>query len=247
MRILTPARVALLMLVTVGGLVAAYVAKGLNASDRPVTQIVVRDGPARTAPVGVEDPVRSEDPIPPEDSVRPEEREPRPLRVADGMRAVSISFDARSDFVDGRIAPGQHADVHLTPRAGDGPGGRVRGGMSVTLLKGVKVLAMDSAAAGEPQRGGHSVTLELTPRQANIVVLAEQYGPLKLSYNPEAVGETVVSVGSDDRATLDEILGWNRPIPKQSRPAPPSPPSNARGFVAESYRGTTRTLVRFGE
>lgn len=80
MKILTPARVAFLMLATIGTLVGTYVANRLRASDAPPREIVERVQPA----VPVETPPRA-----PRGSDRPSEKdEPLLLAAAERMQAA---------------------------------------------------------------------------------------------------------------------------------------------------------------
>lgn len=150
------------------------------------------------------------------------------LEVAEGMRAVAISVNESTGMVDGLIQPGEHVDIHFTPDPSSLPDDRSRGGLTMTLFRGVKILAINRGVAGSVANSGNSVTLELTPAQANIVNLARDKGKLALSLNPGGKGTGVVTVTDEDRVTLDEILGLKAPEP----PAKP--------FQTEIYRGASR-------
>jgi len=267
MRILTPARVTLLMLMIVGGLVAAYVAKGLMASDDTPPEIETRAVPMAVsdlqpgtvvteahlglgrmpvdelnehpgmllenrAIVGrvVKQPIQAGTPILSGQLYQPGEMPP--LQVGQGMRAVSVSLQDSVSLVDGRIQPGQYVDVHLTPNVDRGNTDRLQGGMTLTLFQGVRVLALSSGDAAAPGgRSGNSVTLELSPGQANIMILAARRGDITLSFNPEGPGQGGVGVNRDDRATLEEILGLTEP--KDST------------FETENFKGSARSTLRF--
>lgn len=267
MKILTPARVSLMMLLVVGGLVAAYVAKGLFASEQAPVKIETRAVPMAVAdlkpgtviteahiglgrmPVRelsnhpgmlldnrgiigrvVKAPVRAGTPILSQQLYLPGEHPA--LKVSAGMRAVSVSLSERVSLVDGRIRPGQYVDVHLTPQLSGQNDRRYQGGITMTLFKGVKLLAVSQQGAAR-SASRNSVTLELTPGQANIVILASSRGELTLSYNPEGAGVGGIGVPNENRATLEEILGL-RPVPQ-----PPQP------FTIEVYRGTSRNTIQF--
>lgn len=270
MKILTPARVTLLMLLVVGGLVGAYVAKGLFAADEAPVKVETRAVPMAVAdlkpgtviteshmglgrmPVSeiaqhpgmlldnrgivgrvVKAPIQAGTPIISQQLYQPGEQPP--LKVGEGMRAVSVSLGERVALVDGRIQPGQFVDVHMTPNAGGQNDRRFRGGITLTLFKGVKLLAVNSSSASgaAASRAGNSVTLELSPGQSNIMILAASRGGITLSYNPEGRGDGGVGVTDENRATLEEILGL------RDLPAPPKP------FVTENYKGTSRTTLEF--
>jgi pilus assembly protein CpaB len=246
------------MLLIVGGLVTAFVAKRMLAREDVVVRgeainipmaltdlkpgTVITDahiglGPAlpsqldrevlRTSRVVVgrivRNPIVRAQPIRTSDLYAPGERPP--LKVAEDMRAVSVALADETALVDGLIVPGQFADVHFTPSGDYGE----RGGMVMTLFKGVKVLAINrsqssTSAAG---RGANSVTLELTPAQANMLLLARDRGDINLTYRPDGPGSGGVAVGDENRAFLDEILGLAAP------------------FMTEIYAGAGRTANTF--
>jgi pilus assembly protein CpaB len=152
-----------------------------------------------------------------------------PLDVPSDMRAITVVMGDSGSVVDGLIQPQQFVDVHLTPSNNEDP--RLRGGTTMTLFKGVKVLAMNrSMSSSSVDRGGNSVTLELTPEQANILILADTAGNLTMSYNPNGKGTGGVTISDADRATLEEILNLD-PLAK------PTPP-----FQTEQFRGGSRAV-----
>lgn len=159
-----------------------------------------------------------------------------PIEVAPGHRAVSISLGQPVEMVDGLITPGQYVDVHFTP-SNTNNDERFRGGFTMTLFKGVKVLAINrSVRQGGVDQLDSTVTFELTPRQANVILLARGKGTVTLSYTPDQKkGDGGVAVASEDRATLEEILGL-APIPK------PDPPQYVD---SEIYKGGSRSALRF--
>lgn len=152
------------------------------------------------------------------------------LQVGEGMRAVSVGVGTTVAMVDGLIKPGEYVDVHLTPNERNDE--RTGGGLTLTLFEGVKVMAINrNFHVGDPEQGGNNVvTFELTPKQANILILAREKGLLTLTYNPEGPGDGGVTVEGEDRATLEEILGLESPEPP---------------FAAEQYRGGRRSVLRF--
>jgi pilus assembly protein CpaB len=189
----------------------------------------------------VKEPIQAATPIRSSQLYQPGEHPP--LAVGPGMRAVSISFSPRGSFVGGLLRAGEYVDVHLTPRLDDPSDGRFRGGLTITLLGGVRVLAVaDGGSGAESTRTDsiNTVTLELTPEQANMLILAREKGEIALSYNPDGKGSGGVALKNQDRATMEEILGLNRPD------APVSAPRlSARPFISQSYKGATRTTLQF--
>lgn len=152
-----------------------------------------------------------------------------PLQLGAGMRAVAIGLDDSTAAVDGLIRPGQFVDVHFTPASYRDQ--EQTGGLTMTLFKGVKVLAINrSTAGGSAPRGGNNVTLELSEEQSNILIQARSKGSLTLTYAPEGKGDGGVAVSRKDRATLDEILGLE-PL--------------AEPFTSEIYYGSGRSVLQF--
>ena len=255
----------MLMFVVVGGLIAAYVGKRLLATEEkpPVVRtrniptplgdlepgMVVTEAHLGVAPIRVTDleadmlvstrgivgqVVRER--IPALSSIRANQLFPvgehPPLEVEEGMRAVSIGLSENVAIVDGLLRPGQFADVHFTPENIDR-----FGGLTMTLFRGVKVIAINrSYVPASVEDVGNTVTFELTPEQSNILLLARGKGDISLTYNPEGKGTGGVTIGRDDRATLDEILGLE-PEPKPPVPVPP--------FESSIYRQTDRSTHFF--
>jgi pilus assembly protein CpaB len=151
-----------------------------------------------------------------------------PLEVERKMRAVSVSLSPLNSQLARFAKAGQFVDVHFTPKHAESPAGRNRGELTLTLLSGVRVLAV--AGADSKSDSPQSVTLEVTPEQANILILARNRGEIALSYNPDGQGTGGVPVMSQDRATLERILG--------QKPADPS-------FTSETYKGNVRSTLSF--
>jgi pilus assembly protein CpaB len=267
MKQLTPARLSMLMFMIVGGLIIAYLAKGLLAveerkaamAERRNVPMPIGDLPAGTmiteshlgmGPMFAADMTRdvllqnrvivgrvTKEPLKAAEPIHSGQLYERgvlpPLTIAEGMRAVSLDLGTTA-IVDGLVKPGQFVDVHFSPTslAGDP---RMGGGMTLTIFKGVQILAINrQAQQGVVEDGAtNSVTLELSPEQANMLLVARDRGTLAFSYNPQGKGDGGVALKGKDRATLEEILGL-------------APPEAARtNFTSQIYRGTGRTEIQF--
>ncbi len=265
MKRLTPAFLTILMLGVVGLLVLGYVAKRMFAqeeappeerinvpmalADLPpgtmITEAHLGLGPARredmsretvrnsTALVGriVKNPIGAAQPISTLDLYLPNEYPP--MEIAPGMQALTISLGSASDTVDGLVRPNEFVDVHFSPSSV--PDRRYPTGLTMTLFKGVKVLAINRSVTGASAvgRGSNSVTLELSNAQANILIEAQTKGAITLTYNPTGFGGGGVDLTNEDRATLDEILGLEPPTP-------PTPPQ-----LTEIFTGNGRRVMAF--
>jgi len=95
-----------------------------------------------------------------------------------GMRAVSLSASAVSS-VAGFAFPGDRVDILLTHRVG-GRNGQL---VSETLLTAVRILAIDQKVGDGVQKAkvGKTVTVEVTPRQAEVMSVAARLGALSLA------------------------------------------------------------------
>lgn len=177
--------------------------------------------------------IKQAQPILTSDLYAPGERPP--LELEPGMQAVTVSLGDSTAVVDGLIEPGDYVDVHLTV-SDDLSDSRYRGGFTMTVFKGIRVLAMNRLTQPTNiSRGANTVTFELTPEQSNIILEAQRHGTITVSYNPDGPGDGGVAVASSDRAYFDEILGL---------PVPPEPP---KPFLTEIYRGPHRSVIGYGD
>lgn len=160
------------------------------------------------------------------------------LKVAPGMRAVTVNVGDDTAMVNGLIKPGQYVDVHMTvdrPASGTTRNRRSRDdAMTLTLFEGVRVVAMNRSYTQSTAERGHNVTLELGESQARVLLLAGQKGAIALTYNPSGPGNGgVQSESEQDRVTLQQLLGLTDDEPKP--------------FVTEHYRSGGRATHYFGE
>jgi pilus assembly protein CpaB len=112
--------------------------------------------------------------------VRPGDRGFLAAVLQPGMRAVAIAVNPTSGIA-GLVFPGDRVDIILTqavPTGGSDP--RMA---SETVLENVRVLAIDQVLndqSGEPTLGKNA-TIEVTPKQAEVVAVVSDMGKLSLS------------------------------------------------------------------
>jgi pilus assembly protein CpaB len=207
----------------------AHIGQG-RARESGLTRDIIRSNRVVIGRV-VKNPITAAEPISTTDLYPPGESPP--LEVAEGMRAVTIPVGEATAAVSGLVQVGQYVDIHFTPSGI--PGDDDTGGLIMTLFKGVKILAINGIAVGGTSagRGASNVTLELTPQQANIILLARDRGVLNLTYTPDGKGTGVIAVEDENRATLNEILN----LAPRPEPEPP--------FVTEFFEGTSRGVYQF--
>lgn len=123
-----------------------------------------------------------------------------------GMRAVSTEIKPETG-AGGFIIPGDHVDVILYRREKeDEKNGGQEAHRSETILRNVRVLAIDQTVedkAGQKVVIGKTATLELSPNQAETLVLAQQIGVVSLALR--SVTDTAGSGHPDDDSARNEI------------------------------------------
>jgi pilus assembly protein CpaB len=118
--------------------------------------------------------------------------------LAPSMRAVSITVGA-AESVSGLVAPGDRVDVVLTQNFAAGNTMAAHKSAGETILLDVRVIAVDQALSGAIQsrqpdtrplssdaRIPRTVTLEVTERQVERLLVAADIGKLELSMRPFA-------------------------------------------------------------
>lgn len=118
--------------------------------------------------------------------------------LSPGMRAVAINASARS-AAGGFVSPGDYVDIILNyrPRI-NMPGGNndaatrtiiqenITGRAAETIMQNIKVLAVDQRASRNEEKvqGGKVYTMEVDPKGAQILSMADSVGTLELVLRP---------------------------------------------------------------
>ena len=109
-----------------------------------------------------------------------------PVRLAQGKRAVSISID-KVKGVSGLMQPGDRVDVIAIPNA---RGAQDQPPPAATILRGIRILAIggsleyNSATPSPQEESSATVTLEVSPSQADLLAMADQNTTLRLALRP---------------------------------------------------------------
>jgi pilus assembly protein CpaB len=120
--------------------------------------------------------------------IKPGERGFMAAVLIPGYRAMSIKIGADSG-VAGLVFPGDRVDIILTHNIEKKDGKQHRA--SETILENVRILALDSRVDdmnGQPKLA-KTATLELTPKQVEILSVARELGRLSLSLRALAKNE----------------------------------------------------------
>jgi pilus assembly protein CpaB len=117
--------------------------------------------------------------------------------LSPGMRAVSITISAETS-AGGFILPNDRVDVILTRDVSEGGGGGKKAIQAETILRDVRVLAIDQSAE-QPKDAqfavGKTATVEVTPGQSELIEESRMMGALSLALRP--LGEDSMLAGAD--------------------------------------------------
>lgn len=125
--------------------------------------------------------------------------------VTPGMRAVSIGISTESG-AGGFILPNDRVDVLLTEQVSDSP----RRFAARTLLQSVRVLAVDQTYREDHDQKvvlAKTATLELAPREAELVERAQATGTLSLSLRALGDGTASKSAAADTAPPDEDRAG----------------------------------------
>src|SRR3954471_3357005 len=160
--------------------------------------------------------------------VGPKDRGFLAAALGPGMRAITVPVNA-STGVAGFVFPGDHVDLVLTQTVeggGDGPPLKV----SETIVRNIRVLATDQRVTDKDEDGKmivktfSNVTLEVTPRIAEKVAVAQSIGSLSLALRSiadntaeleraVAAGDIKVPANADPSQERQMLLAVaNRPV-----------------------------------
>src|SRR2546430_3610214 len=146
--------------------------------------------------------------------VGPQDRGFLAAALGPGMRAITVPVNVSSG-VAGFVFPGDHVDMVLTQQVeggGDGPALKV----SETIIRNLRVLATDQRLSEKDDEGKtqvktfSNVTLEVTPRIAEKIAVAQSLGSLSLSLRSIA----------DNSAELERaVAAGDVKVPANANPA----------------------------
>ena len=176
----------------------------------------------------VRNPITAGQPVTRGSLVGPQDRGFLAAALGPGMRAITVPVNV-SGSVSGFVFPGDHVDIVLTQEVkggGDGPALKV----SETIVRNVRVLATDQRVTNVDAEGKvrvksfSNVTIEVTPRIAEKVTVAQTIGNLSLSLRSIAdntaeleraiaSGDVKVPAGADPTQERQLLLAIaNRPV-----------------------------------
>lgn len=177
--------------------------------------------------------------------VKPSEAGFIPAVLGPGMRATSIAVSA-AEGTSGLIIPGDRVDVVLTQSFNELGLPASKRSVGETVLQDLRVIAVDQTTTTMVEhktkppeaRIAKTVTLEVTPHQAEVLMVALYLGKIQLTLRnagdkgaPSA--EQLPTWGSDVSPALRSLDGGVKPPGSVAAPAPGARP----GVAVEIMRG----------
>jgi pilus assembly protein CpaB len=181
-----------------------------------------------------------------------------------GKRAVSIPVDSTTGNA-GFIFPGDRVDLILTHAVTKHS---VKSRASETFVENVRILAVDQMLDNPENKAvlAKTVTLEVSPKQAEQINLAKDLGKISLSLRSLATEQPALAEASEKleqaktaMESLDDVLGQtaaqataaaeteaNGNVTRDTEISKIINPLEASGSQVVLIRGSERTLVEFG-
>lgn len=179
-----------------------------------------------------------------------------------GMRAASVAVDDVSGNA-GLIQPGDYVDLLLTQQMTGRTESPDLSVSSETVVERVRVLAVgseiqrpkDPNAPPDPNNRARTVTLEVTPRMAEVVAVAARLGSLSLSLQSFATDSRTGLAGSSNESGASGAMAASQPapvwagdiskamrlLPRASAPSLPNAPKQASAQPVVVYRGSEKS------
>jgi pilus assembly protein CpaB len=191
-------------------------------------------------------PIRTGEPISRRAIVRPGDRDFLQIVLSPGARAIAIPVSTGGAST-GILYPGDQVDVILTQTFKQDPP-LTRRSVGETVVENLRVLAIDAAdaKASPPGNGfGRTVTLEVTPEQAERINVAVELGKLSLTLRSITPIDAPSSVASGLTTAKKLRAVWAGDVsPALGAATPPDKVIIAEPPPVEVIRGTKVVAVK---
>jgi pilus assembly protein CpaB len=160
-----------------------------------------------------------------------------------GKRAVSIRVTATSG-ISGFVFPGDRVDILLTHKVS--ASGRKKAQATETVLRNVRVLAIDQRVANPTHTPsvGKTVTLEVSPKDAEKIPLMGRMGGLSLALRSLAQDNPDVTLTSN---TEEKTVTWDSEVSQLLSGAAGVPSANGKSFNVKVVRGNEVQRLGFSK
>ncbi|KAF1037384.1 MAG: hypothetical protein GAK33_03317 [Burkholderia lata] len=166
-----------------------------------------------------------------------------------GMRAISVPVDDVSGNA-GLIQPGDFVDVLLTQQIG---GSATSPGTfeAETVVRRARVLAVGSefqrakapASAPDATARARTVTLEVAPRTAQVVLVATRLGSLSLALRSFATSDRRQPAGGDEQESDTQPV-WAGDVSRAAREAAREPSAGPESGARPAWRSNAVVIYR---
>lgn len=160
--------------------------------------------------------------------------------IADGMRAMSVKVDGVTG-VSGFITPGSRVDVLVAGEGSEGAAAR-----SKLILQNVKVLATGRSVEQKDEAPVEvpTVTLLVTPEDAERLTLASRYEPVQLALRGAKDQDVVATPGTSAQALFGGVATAAAPAAEPALAEAPRPRRGGGYSIEVLLRGkSTRQAV----
>lgn len=136
-----------------------------------------------------------------------------------GMRAISVPVTATSG-ISGFVFPGDQVDILITHQLTGAGGNEAQHKAAETVLQDVRVIGIDQKLESKNGEAlvAHTATLEVTPKQSEIIAVAAEIGKLSLSLRSLAAASseksTADSPAGDEKSTFTMDSEVSQLLPK---------------------------------
>jgi pilus assembly protein CpaB len=139
--------------------------------------------------------------------------------LAPGKRAISVPVTATSG-ISGFVFPGDQVDILITHQLTGAGGSEAQHKAAETVLQDVRVIGIDQKLDTKTGEAlvAHTATLEVTPKQSEVIAVAAEIGKLSLSLRslaaPSSEKAPSDAAGDDSKGTFTMDSEVSRLLPK---------------------------------
>jgi len=174
------------------------------------------------------DPFAAGEPINDDKMVSPGSRGFLAAVLGPGMRAVSVPVTATSG-ISGFVFPGDQVDILITHQLTGANNNEARHQAAETVLHDVRVIGIDQKLDSKTGEAlvAHTATLEVTPKQSEVIAVAAEMGKLSLSLRS-------LATPSDEKTLADASAADTQAtytMDSEVSPLVPKPGAGAEGVT----------------
>jgi len=217
------------------GLSSSYILEG----SRPITDLV---GSVVRASIGTGEPV-TDDRL-----IKKGDRGFLSAIMAPGTRAVTVQLQQNAGL-GGLVLPGDHVDVLLTAAIPSSVPNQPERRASETVLEDIRVIAIDQKMSDMSSETvmAHSATLEVTPKQAEILALVTDMGKLSLTLRAIADGDEKPMTTNAQGEPIKPSVTWDNEATDIGLKPHEAPAADDADTKVDLVRGSKTKAIEFSK